>query len=223
METDANNQQQSQLLSYERKVTSKSFHVRFEFEMTGKGFFKNIFNPPEIIAMCREGLKKDEPVKNALDYIMFEGEGFGRMDIKGTIEGSKETVTEVVVHFNARGRKSPVTIGLYSVDPENGQYKYENRYNELIAQVASLTFKKYDGVPTMGVKVISVNKAKHPNRLMGRIKGAIANFFIEPPKISKIGNNTILNFGYALLKKNPSFTFPKATNIKTTRTIETIK
>ena len=36
----------------------------------------------------------------------------------------------------------------------------------------------------------------------GRIKGFIANFFIEPAKISKLGNDTMLNFGYALLKKN---------------------
>jgi hypothetical protein len=216
MEIDANNQQESRLVSYERKVTSKSFYVKCEFEMFGKGFFNTTFYPPDVIAMCREGLEKDRSMEHALDYIKFEGEGLGFIEVRGTVSGSTQTVTRVDVHFNAKGRKSPVTIGLYSIDPNNGQYKYENRYNELVARVATLTFKKSEGAPTMGVKLVSVNRAAHPNRLIGRIKGVIANLIIEPPKVSKLGNDTMLNFGLALLKKQPSFTFPKATNVIST-------
>jgi hypothetical protein len=120
----------------------------------------------------------------------------------------------VDVHFSKRWKKSPVTIGLHSVKPENGQYKYENRYNEIVARVATLTFKKSDGEPRMDIEVVSVNKATKPNSHIGRVKGFIVNFFIEPIRISKLGNDTMLKFGYALLNKQPSFTFPKATNIK---------
>ena len=64
-----------------------------------------------------------------LDYIKFDGEGFGRLEIKGAMTGSTPTVTEVAMQFNARGHKSPVTIGLYDIKPKDGQYKYENRSN----------------------------------------------------------------------------------------------
>jgi hypothetical protein len=119
----------------------------------------------------------------------------------------------VDVRFGTKG-KSPVTIGLYSVSPENGRYKYENRHNEIVARVATLTFKKCDDEPRMDIEVVSVNKASRPNSYIGRVKGFIVNFFIEPVKISKLGNDNMLNFGYALLNKQPSFTFPKAANIK---------
>ncbi|MGA2172206.1 MAG: hypothetical protein ABSG82_04225 [Sedimentisphaerales bacterium] len=217
MEIDGNNQQQTRIVSYKRSVTPNSFHVICEFEMAGKGFYKNTFDAAEVIAICADGLKKGVPMTNVLDYIKFEGEGLGSVEVRGTISGSTETVTEVDVHFNLKGRKSPVTIGLYSIAPEDGKYKYENRYNEIIARVATLTFKKCEGEPRMGVKVVSINKATNPNGFMGRIKGVIANWFIEPPRVSKIGNDTMLNFGYALMKEKPAFTFPRAKNLKKTR------
>jgi hypothetical protein len=70
----------------------------------------------------------------------------------------------------------------------------------------------------MGVKLVSINKAKNPNGYLGRIKGVIANFFINPPVVSRLGNDTMLDFGLALLQKQPSFTFPKANNIRTDKT-----
>ncbi len=62
-------------------------------------------------------LEEGEPLTNMLDYIKVEGEGFGRIDVKGTITGSTTTVTEVDMHFKGRGRNSPVTVGLYSIKP----------------------------------------------------------------------------------------------------------
>ncbi len=201
-------------ISYEKTVVLDSFAASCEFELQGSGFFMDIFDSNGIIATFPEEIKKNAPVSNLLDYIKLEGDGFGRIDVKGTIVDSNVTVTQVDVHFNTRGHKSPVTIGLYSIKPENGQYKYENRYNEIVARVATLTFKKCDGEPRMGIEVVSVNKASKPNSYVGRVKGFIVNFFIEPVKISKLGNDTMLNFGGALLNKQTSFTFPKATNIK---------
>ncbi len=214
MEISPDNQQQAWFLSYDKKVTKKTFYVTGEFEMRGNGFFNNTLDSAEVIAAFSEEMKKGAPIKNALDFIKFEGEGIGRIEARGTIDDSNETVTEVKIHFNIGGRKSPITIGLYCVDPENGHYNYSKRYNELVARAATLTFKKGEGDPRMGVTVVSVDKAAKPNSYIGKIKGFIANFFIEPPKISRIGNDTMLDFGYALLKQKPSFTFPKATNIK---------
>ena len=201
-------------ISYEKTVVLDSFTVSCEFELQGSGFFRDIFDSNGIIATFPEEIKKNAPVNNLLDYIRLEGEGFGRIDVKGTLADSNVTVTQVDVHFNTKGKKSPVTIGLYSIKPENGQYKYENRYNEIVARVATLTFKKCDGEPRMDIEVVSVNKASRPNSYVGRVKGFIVNFFIDPIRISKLGNDTMLNFGYALLNKQPSFTFPKAANIK---------
>jgi len=213
-ETSPNNQQQAWIVSYDKKITDKTFYVTCEFEMRGKGFFNNILDAQEVMAIYLPELKKGVPLTNGLDYIKFEGEGLGRIEVAGTIKDNTETVTQVDLCFNIRGQKSPVTIGLYSIKPVKGQYKYENRYNEVIARVATLTFKKCDGEPKMGIEVVSVNKASKPNSYIGRVKGFIVNFFLEPPKISKLGNDTMLDFGYALFKEKPSFTFPKANNIK---------
>ena len=212
-EVSRNSHQQAMFVSYEKSVVLDSFTLRCEFELQGSGFFIDIFDPNGVIAAFPEEIKKNAPVTNILDYIRLEGEGLGRIDVKGTIADSNVTVTQVDVRFGTKG-KSPVTIGLYSVKPENGRYKYENRYNEIVAKVATLTFKKTDGEPRMDIEVVSVNKASKPNSYIGRVKGFIVNFFIDPIRISKLGNDTMLKFGYALLNKQTSFTFPKATNIK---------
>jgi hypothetical protein len=220
IETDVNNKQMARIISYEKNITSKSFYVSCEFEMEGDGFFKTVFNPEQVINIInQDGQKPNEPMTNALDYIEFQGDGLGRMEIRGTISGTKETVTEIDAHFNVRGHKSPVTIGLYDIKPINGQFKYENKYNEKIARIATLTFKKTDGDPKMGIKVISVNKASKPDSYIGKVKATIANFFLNPPTVSRIGNDTMLNFGLALMKKQTSFTFPKATNLREFRKV----
>jgi hypothetical protein len=207
------NRQQAWILSYNKKVKEKTFYVACEFEMRGSGFFNNILDHNEVIANFPDEIKKGVPIKNALDYIKFEGEGIGRYEAWGTIIDSNETVNEVKITFNAGGNVSPITIGLFSVNPENGHYDYSKRYNELVARAAILTFSKCQGNPRMGVTVASVDKAAKPNSYIGKVKGFIANFFIDPVRVSKLGNDTMLNFGYAMLKQKSSFTFPKATNI----------
>jgi hypothetical protein len=215
MNINPDNHQQAWILSYNKKVTKKTFYVACEFEMRGTGSFNNILDHNEVIANFPEEIKKGTPIKNALDFIKFEGEGVGRIEARGTINDSNETVNEVKITFNAGGNESPITIGLFSVNPENGHYNYSKRYNELVAHAATLTFKRGQSVPRMAVVVASVNnKTAKPGSFAGKIKGFVANFFIDPVKISKPGNDTMLNFGYALFKQKPSFTFPKATNIK---------
>jgi hypothetical protein len=216
-QTSPNNTQRVGIITHERKMTSKSFSVTCEFEILGKGFHKNTFDPAEMMALFLHELKEGETLTNMLDYIQFEGEGFGRLEITGTITGSVETVTEIDMWFNAGGHKSPVTIGLYDVGPKDGQYKYENRSNQSVARVDRLTFKKTEKSPRMGIKVASISKSPNGDGFWGSVKGVVANLFIRPPMVDKLGNDTMLDFGYALLKQKPAFTFPKAKHIKEDR------
>ncbi len=218
-EINVNNEQQEGIVSYERTFTSNSFYAVCEFELSGKGFHKNTFDHEGMIARNIDDVEKGEPLINILDYIKFEGDGVGFIKVKGTISGSTQTVTEVDVCFNARDQKSPVTIGLYSVMPEGGQYKYKNRYNELIARVNTLTFRKSGKNPRMGISIASIHKTTENENFWSNIKGLIANFLIKPLEVDKLGNDTMLNYGYAILKQKPAFTFPKAKNIKDNRIV----
>ena len=216
-QTSPNNTQRVGIITHERKMTSKSFSVTCEFEILGKGFHKNTFDPAGMMALFIDELKEGETLTNMLDYIQFEGAGSGRLEITGTITGSVETVTEINMWFDAREHKSPVTIGLYDVWPKNGQYKYENRSNQIMARVNRLTFKKTETSPRMGIKVASISKSPDADGIWGSVKGVLANLFIRPPRVDKLGNDTMLDFGYALLKQKRSFTFPKAKRIKEDR------
>jgi len=218
--SSVNNEQQVGIISYEKKITLKSFYLACEFETLGSGFHMNTFDPAGMIAAHTDELKKGESLTNMLDYIKFNGEGFGCIEVKGTVTGSTETVTEVDMQFNARGHKSPVTIGLYDIKPKDGQYKYENRSNRIVARVNSLIFKKTERTPRMEIKVASISDTEESESFFSCIKGTIANLFITPPNVTKLGNTTMIEFGYALLQKNATFTFPKAGNIKESRTVE---
>lgn len=217
IEMDANSNQQTGIISCERKITSESFHVTCEFKLLGKGYHKNIFDPAGTINAETGALKKGESLANVLDYIKLEGEGFGRIDIKGTVDGDTSIVTEVDLIFNGRGHKSPVTVGIYDIKPQGGEYRYENRSNRIVARVNSLTFRKTEKTPRMGIKVASITGAAKSEGLFSGIKGSIANLFIAPTKVTKLGNDTMLAFGCALMKQEPTFTFPKATNIGETK------
>jgi hypothetical protein len=212
-ETMANDEQQMGIISSKRTVASNSLYATFEFEIAGKGFHKVTFDSAGMIKTHIGNLKKGQPLTNMLDYIKFEGEGFGCIEVKGTVTGSTETVTEVDLQFNAKDNKSPVTIGLYVIKPKDGEYKYENKSNQIVARVNSLIFKKSDN-PRMGMKIASINKTEESENFVGDIKGLIVNLFISPTEVTELGNDTMLNFGYALLKQKHEFTFPIAKNIR---------
>ncbi len=222
-QTSAANQQEVVVASYNRKIDARSFYVACDFEIRGKGVHQNTFDPAGMIAARTSDLEYNKTLRHALDYIRCEGEGFGRIEIKGTIDGLTETVTEVDLQFNARGRESPVTIGIYDIEPKDGEYKYENRTNKLVARVNTLTFKRDDRLPKlprMEVKVASITtRPAVSSGFFAHLRGAIANLLIKPSKITELGNETMLNFGYALLKKESEFTFPKAENIKKDSTV----
>jgi hypothetical protein len=211
------NHQQAGILSYEKKTTARSFTVTCEFEMAGDGYCKFVFDPDGMLTHRLTESKKanGQDLANVLDYINFEGEGCGVVRVKGTITDSVETVTEVALEFNGRGHRSPVTIGLYEVKCQDGKYCYADRTNEIVARVNSLVFKKSEQ-PRMAITVASISHKADGNGLLAQIKAAVANLFLKPVRITLLGNETMLRFGGALAVRQPTFTFPKAANMKET-------
>ena len=218
--SSVNNTQHVGVLSHKIKVGSKSFRAACEFEIVGSGFHMNTFDPAGMIAEHIDEYKEGQTMTKLLDYIKLEGNGHGLFVVKGRISSSTRTVTEVEIKFNVRGHRSPVTAGLYDVKPINGQYKYANRSNEIVARVNVLSFKKTEETPRIGIKVASIAKRDRPTDSFKGVKGRIANMFIKPPKVDKLGNTTMLKFGQAVFEKKPEFTFPKAKNIKGNKVVE---
>jgi hypothetical protein len=154
-------------------------------------------------------------MKNILDYIKLEGDGFGWMEVKGQTVKGKPEVSEVRVHFNGKGCKSPITIGLYDIEPRKGVYAYANRSNRIVARVNTLTFRKTpaEEKPAMLVEVASIVAANEKEGFWGNLVGAFANLFIPPVDVDKDGNDAMIQFGFALFKGQTSFTFPRAKNL----------
>jgi hypothetical protein len=208
------NTQQVGIISCKRLVDDDSFQATIEFRMAGKGSHKNTYDPEDMIADNVEHIEKPEPLKNMLDYITFEGESYGTVEIKGVRSGPVELATEVRVNFNARGHKSPVTIGIYDVRCVNGKYKYENRHNKTIVRVDSLTFRRTAGSTKMDVELASLYNFQDSENLWAILKGKIITLFLPPIRIDDLGNDVMLDFGLALYKGKTEFTFPKARKLK---------
>lgn len=218
--SSANNKQRIGIISHQTTRDSKSFLVTCEFELSGSGFYMEKFDPAGMRAAYADEAKKCETMTKMLDYIRFEGDGFGVIKVRGTITGSKMIVTRVDIHFNAKGHKSPVTVGIYDIKPKDGRYKYENRSNKIVARVNTLSFKRtMAGTPRMGIKLASISDQEGSEGFICNVKGRIANFIIEPPRVDKFGNATMLAFGYALLQKKRTFTFPKAKKLRKSRIV----
>jgi hypothetical protein len=214
IEISANNKQVGNLVSYEGRKTDKNFYASCEFRMKGDGYYTNYFDPNGMLEWNMEETKRGKTLKNILDYIKFEGEGYGRVDVKGKFTDSGKVVTNVDVHFDARSEKSPVTVGLYTLKPVDGEYDYKDRYNMMVARVRTLSFEKSDAVPEMAIKVGAVGSDEDSLGGWEQFKGFLANFLIKPIKVDKDGNQAMLDFGLALYEEYEEFTFPKATKLK---------
>jgi len=208
------NTQRVGIVSCKRLADDDSFQATIEFRMAGKGYHKNTYDPEDMIADNVEHIEKPEPLKNMLDYITFEGESYGTVEIKGVRSGPVELATEITVTFNARDHKSPVTIGIYDVKCVNGKYKYENRYNKTIVRVDSLTFQRTAGPAKMDVKLASLYGSQDSENLWAILTGKIVSLFLPPIRIDDLGNDVMLDFGLALYKGKATFTFPKARKLK---------
>lgn len=210
------NSQSAGIISCERKIGKDSFFICCEFYMKGSGFNKNIFDSTQMIKRNMKKVNYGRPIKNILDYIKFEGTGYGKIEARGDIVDGIAKVQDVKVSFDSRDDKSPVTIGLYSVECIDGKYRYESKYNQVVARIRVLEFERSpdDDIPKMSLKVASLGKEETQNSFWGHIKGTIANWFIPPIEINPLGNDTMLDLGLALLNGQRVFTFPKAKNLK---------
>jgi len=218
-ETSKNTSQSGYVISCKKpEIKKNSFFASCEFRMEGEGFHINNFDHKEMIERNEKDVSKGAPIKNILDYIKFEGEGYGRIEIMGNIDKSAITVTRVDVHFNARGSKSPVIAGLYSVKSVNGKYEYENSYNSKVARINALIFRKSPTIPKMQINLAAVGSSGKSLGAMAGITGKIANLFIDPIEITELGNKEMLALGLALYEEKAEFTFPKAKNLKAKNT-----
>lgn len=209
-----NNQQIGYVTSCSKQTKGDSFSTLCEFRMEGQGSNLNDFDKQGMIARNEKYAKKGKPIKNILDYIKFNGEGWGKIEIQGNIENGQKKVKKVVVHFNEHGNKSPVYAGLYSVKPKNGTYLYENKFDTKVARVNTLTFTDSGGESSkMDIKVDAVGKGEGNLGIVEGIVGSIANLIIAPFEITQKGNNEMLRLGMTLYENQPTFTFEKADNL----------
>jgi hypothetical protein len=215
-EKSDDNSQTAWITDYELNRKDDKFTLRCEIAIDGSGHYEYRFNPEDIIAVNTRDFDEPKSTTN-LDYMRFEGAGYGSIEIRGTMEEGFPVITDVVVDFSERGEKSPVSIGLYSLDPVDGAYDYENRYNYTKARVASLTFQKPlpDKPPMMKAKLSSLGNASSPDGFFASVKAVFANFFVTPIEITTVGNIAMFDFARAIYFKEKEFTFPPAENLIT--------
>jgi hypothetical protein len=212
--TSPGSTQAARVLSATRKGTPHSFVVTCEFDFTGEGSQQSILDlAPNIRRHDRE-LRAGGSTGRQLSSITVNGRGSGTVEIEGTVSNKVDTVREVRLRFNARGKTSPVTIGLCDVRYREGEFQ---RFNEIVARVNTLTFRREPGPPKMEVTVASVKgKAAGDGpwqKLKSSVKGLVANLLIDPLSVEAIGHRAMLDFGEALTLGAATFTFPRATNL----------
>ncbi len=210
------NTQVLRVMSCKRSYSGNSFTAICELEVDGDGKQQSLFNIASIAHHNKKRLQDGKPLAHQLRSIDVRGPGLFKVEVEGQSVNNVLTVNQVRLQFNAHGRVSPIWIDLCDiVGAAGGDFA---RANEKVARVNALTFERKPGPATMKVSVASVkNKDSGDNfwaNFKGRIEGATVNLFIPPLRIETIGNQTMLDFGAALISGAQSFTFPKARNLR---------
>jgi hypothetical protein len=209
------NTQWARMVSATRSFTARSFLVTCEFEFVGEGTQQDIFDHTDKVRRHEQELKKGGALDHQLGSINVEGAGSVSIEVEGTMTNHIPIVTEVRLRFNSRGRPSLVTIDLHDIRYLDGAIR---RRNEKVARVNALTFRRQSGPTKMDITVASVKRADTGDtfwqNLVGGLKATTANLFLKPIAVDPAGNEAMLNFGLALASEAPSFTFPRARNLK---------
>ncbi len=215
MTASAGNTQQAQVTSVVQHVGKDSFSVECGFEVTGTGSLLHMLDQGPNIQRNEKKLADGGTIERALDTISIDGPGAGVIEVEGVITNGLATVSEVRLRFNARGQSSPVSIGLKDMRLVNGAVR---SLNEQVARVNTLTFRRGPGSPRMAVTVASVKRKDAGgglwNAFTGAVTGVAANMFLKPIKVDAAGHEALLNFGRQLATRAPSFTFPRAQNLR---------
>ena len=222
--TSPGSTQAARVLSVRRKSTVRSFVVTCEFEFTGHGSEQSILDLGPTIRRHGRELRAGGSTGRQLSSITVNGSGSGTVEVEGTVSNNVDTVREVRLRFNAHRKTSPVLIGLCEIRYQEGEYR---RLNEIVARVNTLTFCRRPGPPKMEVTVASVkNKAAGDGlwqNLTASVKGLAVNLLIDPLTVEAIGQRAMLDFGGALASGAATFTFPRATNLKSVSSMSTAR
>jgi len=191
-----------------------NFTLSCDFEITGAGLYTVTYDPAEMIDMVHQRYPNNKTLTNLLDWIRFEGDCKGRIEASGCGQGNAAVINEVTVSFTRDGSKSPVVIAIYDVSDDNRQFRYADKINCIVARVNTLTFKRSEKSPRMGIELASLKKANQSEGWFSSLTAMLANLVLPPMPISEIGHHTMLDFGLALYQKKSSFTFPVAKTLR---------
>jgi hypothetical protein len=208
------NDQAAWITGYEIQNKNGEFRVRCDFSISGDGYYINTFSHQEIISHNTRNLDSPKTTRN-LDYMRFEGSGYGTIEINGRHSDGKPVVTSLSIDFANRGVKSPVIIGLYSLDPVDGVYDYENRYNLVKSRISYLSFQETPPgeTPKMKLKLSTFGSETSADGFFSSVKAVFANFFLTPIGVNPVGNSVLLDFAMALYLQKEQFAFPLAESL----------
>ena len=217
--TNAGNTQCARVLSFACQTNGSSFRAICEFDFTGTGSLRNVFDITQKIKSHKKDLEAGDAIKHVLAAINVAGTGSGDVEIEGDFTNDVRVANQVRLRFNRHGHTSPVTINLQDFVERDGKVEIEN---ELVARVNTLTFQRMSGTPKMEVSLASIKRKDAGNSLwqsfIGGIKGTAANLLLPPLPIEPEGQQAMLDFGQALAAENPTFTFPFAARLKNNAT-----
>jgi len=209
------NSQRARMISSTRRSTGNSFVVTCDFEFTGQGYERNVFDHAQMIRRNERKLRDGGVLDRQLTSINVEGSGAIAVEVDGLMMGGVPVVNEVRLRFEERGRSSPVTIVLDDIHCVDGSFQ---TFNQTLARVNSLTFRKQTGAARMEVSVASVHKKDASDStweaLKGKVKAKAANWIMDPVTIDAAGLQAMINFGLALVTEEAAYKFPRARNLK---------
>lgn len=211
--TDPNTTLNAHIISRTSKETATTFTTTCIFQVCGQGIYEAVADANEIIAFSSKGEPKDKILRNQLRSIRVDGPMRGSLVVSGCIENGQRRVDTFDIRFDLDG-KSPVSVHLFEVKPVDGNYCFQDRYNEQFARIDALSFSRSPHSPTMEAEVSSIAKENAKEGLLASLKAMVANWFLPPVPISVIGNQTMMDFGTALDCTQTAFTFPHAENLR---------
>jgi len=201
--------------SYTCHTNRSTFSATCEFEFTGEGVQQDEFTHTVGIQRHEKQLQTTHLLAHQLCAITVTGAGSGSVEIEGVLTNGQPVVNEVRLRFNGHGRTSPVSVTLEDIHLKNGVYSYENA---TVARVNALLFRRNAEHPKMEVTLGLVRKKDAPNtawrNFLGGIRSAAANLFLPPLNVEPEGQQALLDFGQALVNRQPEFTFPFAPRLR---------
>lgn len=211
--TDPNTTLNTRILSRTSKDSDSKFTTTCPFEVRGEGLYEAFFDTREMIDFNLKGNNSPRTLHKLLRSIRVDGPMRGEIKITGIIQDGNRQVEQFQIRFNLAG-KSPVTVHLYDVKNDGKTCLFENRFNEQLARIDSLTFVRGGNPPRMTPEIGAVAGEEQKEGFLAEFKAMLANWFLPPLSIAAIGNETMMNFGAALDATESTFTFPYAEKLR---------